>query len=138
MPKSKPINKYVLTIEDSRKAVLIDGLMNHYGLMDNYNRLKRDSYTTNWKKGKGNHEYEDKIFTFTELKKIKIRLHLNTPHYIEKKGDREIHRPIKDKESLEIIITKKRGGSLSKEEIRDAIYQIERETGERGILQSPI
>lgn len=117
-----PINKYVLEITDNGKAVKIDRGMNFYGLMRNYEKLIRDSYTTSWKAGEGTHEWEEKIYTFTELKKIKVKLRLNALQD-------ENNIPIRDKEPLEIIITKKRGGALGGQEIKNIIDKIEKTTG---------
>jgi len=124
-----PINKYVLKIADSRKAVKIDEGMHFYAVMDNWSGVREDSSTTSWCKGEGNHEWEEKTYTFTELEKIKVKLHLNTPHYEENVEDRKIDRPMRGKETLEIIITKKRGGALGIQEIKNTFDRIEKTTG---------
>lgn len=120
------INEYIVKITDNRKARIIYHQMDFYGQMDGYEEIERESYTTSWMKGEGNHSWEEEIFSLTELEKIRVRLRLNTPH------NEEDH-PIKDKETLEIIITKRKGGSLEKIEIENIMDKIEKLIGIRGI-----
>lgn len=123
------INKYNIKIEDSGKARHIYDAMDFYGQMDGYKKLDRETFNTSWRKGEKNHEWEAKTYIFTDAKGIKVRLHLNTPH--EKQGETE--KPIRNKETLEIIIFKKKGRPLRQQEIEDAVDKIEKITGIRDI-----
>ncbi len=127
-----PINKYVLDIQNNRGAAQIASQMNFWGQVDNYPNLTRDSSITSWTEGEGNHEWEEKAYTFEGLEKIKVKLHLNTPHY----NDNGIERPMWGKETLGIVLTKKRGGALGRKEIEEIIDRIEAETGVRGIRKA--
>ena len=126
------INRYTIEITDSGKARKIYDQMDFYGQMDGCKDIERENYVTSWTKREGNHSWEEKTYIFTDSKEIKIKLHLNTPHYKDKIDSREIERPIRNKETLEIIIFKE-GGTLDGQEIKNSIDKIEKLTGMRGI-----
>ena len=119
--------EYKIEITDNREARHIYKRLEFYGIMDGCRDIERKDkdYITSYTAGEGDHSWEEKTFTSEELKDIKIKLHLETPH-------NENDRPINNTETLDIIIFKE-NGTLEEQEIKSSIDLIEALTGTRDI-----
>ncbi len=117
----------IIEIRDNREARHIYDRLEFYSKMNGCKDIERkdEDYITSYTAGEGNHSWEEKTFTSEELKDIKIKLHLETPH-------NENDRLIINTETLDIIIFKE-NGTLEEQEIKSSIDLIEALTGTKNI-----